>query len=158
DALGAVLLALGVGALALGIVQGPDWGWNSPAVIGAFLAATLLLALCLIRSARHPAPVVELSLFRVRSFTVANTGRFVFCLAFYALLLSTVLSLPGFWHSSTLRAGFPPAPGPLMAALSAPIGGRLADRYGQRVVAFPGGAIFAAGTLLFALRTGTQPD
>ena len=31
DALGAVLLAVGVGALALGIVQGPDWGWSSGA-------------------------------------------------------------------------------------------------------------------------------
>jgi EmrB/QacA subfamily drug resistance transporter len=158
DALGAFLLALGVGSLALGIVQGPDWGWTSPAIVGAFVAAAALLTLFLIRSARHPAPVVELSLFRVRSFAVANTGSFVFALAFYALLLCNVLFLTGVWHYSILRAGFALTPGPLMAALSAPIGGRLADRYGQRVVAVPGGIAFGLGCLLFALRTGTQPD
>jgi EmrB/QacA subfamily drug resistance transporter len=158
DALGASLLALGVGALALGIVQGPDWGWNSAAVIGSFLAAAVLLVLLLLRSARHPAPVVELSLFRVRSFAVANTGSFVFALAFYALLLCNVLFLTGVWHYSILRAGFALTPGPLMAALSAPIAGRLADRYGQRLIAVPGGIAFALGTLLFALRTGTRPD
>jgi EmrB/QacA subfamily drug resistance transporter len=158
DAIGAALLALGVGALALGIVQGPEWGWSSARIMVAFVAAAVLLGLVLIRSARHPAPVVELSLFRVRSFTVANTGSFVFALAFYALLLCNVLFLTGVWHYSILRAGFALTPGPLMAAVSAPIGGRLADRYGQRVVAFPGGAIFALGTLFFALRTGAQPD
>jgi EmrB/QacA subfamily drug resistance transporter len=158
DAPGAVLLALGVGALALGIVQGPDWGWGSAAVIGSFIASVVLLALFVARSARHPAPVIELSLFRVRSFAVANTGSFVFALAFYALLLCNVLFLTGVWHYSILRAGFALTPGPLMAALSAPIGGRLADRYGQRVVAVPGGIAFALGTTLFALRTGTQPD
>jgi EmrB/QacA subfamily drug resistance transporter len=158
DAVGAVLLALGVGALALGIVQGPDWGWTSPRIIGAFVAALLLLALFVGRSSRHPAPVIELSLFRVRSFAVANTGSFAFSLAFYALLLCNVLFLTGVWHYSILRAGFALTPGPLMAALAAPIGGRLADRYGQRVVAVPGGIAFGLGALLFALGTTTQPN
>jgi MFS family permease len=44
-----------------------------------------------------------------------------------------------------------------MAAISAAIGGRLADRFGQRVVAFPGGLIFAAGCLGFATQTGATP-
>jgi MFS family permease len=44
-----------------------------------------------------------------------------------------------------------------MAALAAPLGGRLSDRFGQRVVAVPGSLLFAAGALLFALRTGTHP-
>ena len=44
-----------------------------------------------------------------------------------------------------------------MAALSAAVGGRLADRYGQRVVALPGGLLFAAGCLVFAAGTGATP-
>jgi len=157
DALGALLLALGVGSLALGIVQGPDWGWSSAGVIGAFIAAAVLLPAFLWRSAHHPAPVVELALFRVRSFAVANTGSFVFALAFFALLLCNVLFLTGVWHYSVLRAGFGLTPGPLMAALFAPIGGSLADRFGQRVVAVPGGLLFGSGALLFALRAGVHP-
>src|SRR5262245_42548191 len=60
DAVGAVLLAGGVGALALGIVQGPQWHWGSARVVGAFGVSAALLALCLLRSARHRAPVIEL--------------------------------------------------------------------------------------------------
>jgi EmrB/QacA subfamily drug resistance transporter len=155
DALGAVMLAAGVGSLALGIVQGPDWRWGSARVLAAFAAAAALLVLFLLRSSRHRAPVIELSLFRVRSFAVANVGSFVFSTGFFALLLCNVLFLTGVWHYSILRAGVALTPGPLMAALSAPVGGRLSDRFGQRVVAIPGGLLFATGALLFALRTHT---
>src|SRR4051812_46157087 len=156
DMLGALLLAAGVGALALGIVQGPQWGWSSARIVGAFCASLVLLALFFWRAARHRAPVIELSLFRVRSFTVANAGGFVFATGFFALLLCNVFFLTGVWHYSVLRAGIALTPGPLMAALSAPFGGRLSDRYGQRVVAVPGGLLFGTGALLFALITG--PD
>jgi len=157
DVLGAVLLAVGVGALALGIVQGPQWGWSSARIIGSFVASAVLLVGVLVRSARHRAPVIEVSLFRVRSFAVANVGSFVFAIAFFALLLCNVLFLTGVWHYSILKAGIALTPGPLMAAVGAPIGGRLADRFGQRVVAVPGSLLFGTGALLFALRVGVHP-
>jgi EmrB/QacA subfamily drug resistance transporter len=158
DTVGAVLLTAGVGALALAIVQGPDWGWSSSLVLGAFALSALLLLLFVWRSSRHRAPVIELSLFRVRSFAVANGGGFVFAVGFFALLLCNVLFLTGVWHYSIVRAGVALTPGPLMAALAAPIGGRLSDRLGQRVVAVPGGLIFAAGAVLLALNADAQRD
>jgi EmrB/QacA subfamily drug resistance transporter len=157
DALGAVLLAAGVGALALAIVQGPGWHWNSARILAAFAASGVLLVAFIARSARHRAPVIELSLFEVRSFAAANLGSFVFAMGFFALLLCNVLFLTGVWHYSILRAGVALTPGPLMAAVAAPIGGRLSDRFGQRVVAVPGSLLFGAGTLLFALRVGAHP-
>src|SRR3954470_3807889 len=60
DALGIVLLAGGVGALSLAIVQAPDWGWGSDRVIAAFAVAAAALAGFVRRSATHPHPVVEL--------------------------------------------------------------------------------------------------
>ena len=75
DALGVGLLIAGVALVSLGIVKGEDWGWGGPAVLGSLAAGVVLVALCALRSARHPAPVVELSLFRVRSFAVASGGR-----------------------------------------------------------------------------------
>jgi EmrB/QacA subfamily drug resistance transporter len=157
DALGSALLVAGVGALALGIVKGSDWGWDSPRVIGALAAAVVLLPAVLVRSARHRAPVIELSLFRARSFAVANAGMFAFSTAFYALLLCNVLFLTQVWGYSILTAGFAVTPGPLTAAFTAPIAGRLSDRFGQRVVALPGALFFTAGCVLFATRIGTTP-
>jgi EmrB/QacA subfamily drug resistance transporter len=158
DALGSALMVAGVGALALGIVKGPDWGWGSTGVLAALGAAALLLPLVVLRSARHRAPVIELGLFRARSFAVANAGMFAFSTAFYALLLCNVLFLTEVWGYSILEAGFAVTPGPLSAALSAPLGGRLADRFGQRAVALPGALFFAAGCALFATGIGATPD
>jgi MFS family permease len=44
-----------------------------------------------------------------------------------------------------------------MAAVGAVIGGRLSDRFGQPVVAIPGGLLFALGASLFALNVGLAP-
>jgi EmrB/QacA subfamily drug resistance transporter len=156
DLIGTAMVMLGVGALALALVEGPDWGWSSIRVIAAFASASALLVLTIIRSARHPRPAFELELFRVRSFSVATAGISVFAAGFYALLLSNVLFLTGVWHYSILRAGFALTPSPLMAALAGPVGGRLSDRYGQRVVAVPGGLLFAGGPLFFLLVTGSE--
>jgi EmrB/QacA subfamily drug resistance transporter len=156
DGVGTGLLVAGVALLALGIVKGADWGWASVRVDAALVAGVLLLVLFALRSTRHPAPVVEPALFGVRSFAVANAGMFVFALGFYAVLLLNVLFLTGVWGYSVLEAGFALTPGPLMAALGAPIGGRLADRFGQRVVALPGGLLFATAALGLAASTG--PD
>jgi EmrB/QacA subfamily drug resistance transporter len=158
DAVGVILLVAGVGLLSLGIVEGQVWGWGSASVLGAVAGAAVVLVLFLARSARHPAPVVELSLFRARSFAVANAGVLLFALGFYALLLGNVLFLTRVWGYSVLEAGFALTPGPLLAAVTAPIGGRLADRYGQRVVALPGGLLFAAGCLMFAAHAPGRPD
>src|SRR5919199_601269 len=155
DGIGVALLVGGVASLSLAIVKGQDWGWGGGRVLGALAAAAVLLVLFAVRSNRHPAPVVEPALFRVRSFAVANAGAFAFALGFYAFLLGNVLFLTGVWHYSILTAGFAMTPGPLFAAVGAVAGGRLADRYGQRAVALPGGLLFGLGTLGVAASTGT---
>ena len=154
---GAVLLGGAVAALSLAIVQGPAWGWGSGRIVAAFAASALLLPAFILRSARRPVPVFELGLFRVRSFAVANAGVFVFAAGFYALLLSNVLFLTGVWGYTALHAGVALTPGPIMATVAAPVGGRLSDRFGQRVVAAPGGLLFAAGALVLVLSTGPRP-
>jgi NTE family protein len=44
-----------------------------------------------------------------------------------------------------------------MAAVGAMTGGRLADRFGQRVVALPGGLLFGLGCIGLAASTGPTP-
>ncbi len=158
DALGTVLLVLAVGLIALGIVEGPDWGWESTRVLGSLAVGLALLPAVVWRSSRHAAPAIELGLFRVRSFAVANAGMLVFSAAFYALVLANILFMTQVWGWSVLQAGVAITPSPTMAALSAPIAGRLSDRFGQRVAAVPGGLLFAAGCLFLAQSMGATPD
>ena len=156
DGLGVVLLTSAVGLISLGIVKGPDWDWDGRVVASIAVGLALLIAFGL-RSRRHAAPVIELSLFRIRSFAVASTAVFVFATAFYALLLANILFLTQVWGYTVLEAGFAVTAGPLTAAVFAVIGGKLSDAYGQRVVAVPGGLIFAAGALLLSVMPGAEP-
>ena len=48
------MLACCVGVLALAIVQGPTWGWQSSRVIAALATAAALGAVLARRSLRHP--------------------------------------------------------------------------------------------------------
>ena len=111
DLLGALLLIVSVGALALGIVQGEDWGWASPGVIGAEVAAVAAAVAFVARSARHPAPVVEPALLRAPGAAVANAAVFLFSMGFFSLLLATSLFLTSVWDYSVLEAGIAFAPG-----------------------------------------------
>ena len=123
DALGTLMLGAGVGLVALGIVEGPDWGWGSARVLGALGTGRRCCRCVVWRSARHPSPVIELGLFRVRSFAVANAGMFTFSAAFYALLLANVLFTTEVWGWTILEAGVAVTPAPAMAALTGPGGG-----------------------------------
>lgn len=157
DSVGTALLTGGMGLLALGIVQGSAWGWGDPRIIFAFAGAALALVVSVRRSLTHPAPVLPLPLFRVRSFSLANSASLSFSAAFAATLLAGVLFLNGVWHYSLVRTGLAVTPGPLTAAVCAPVAGRLADRFGHRVALVPGALLFAAAMLLFRARVGSDP-
>jgi EmrB/QacA subfamily drug resistance transporter len=114
DVIGAALLALAVGAAALALVEAPTWGWGSARFAGAVAAAVVLLAAVVWRSARHPAPVIELGLLRSRTFTGAFVAQVLYYAGFGAFVLCSVEFLTGVWHYSPLRAGLAIGPGPLV--------------------------------------------
>ena len=154
DLLGSAMIVAAVGSLTLAIVKGPDWGWGSTEIVGLLALSALLVPAFLARSARHPAPVIEIEMLRVRSFALANIAGVLFFAAFGAMLLGGVLWLTQVWDYSVLTAGLALAPGPLMAAIFAAPSGRLADRFGQRAVGIPGALLFAASFGWFELRMG----
>ena len=143
--------------MSLAIVEAPDWGWGSASVLLSLVGGVAALVAFVWRSRVVAHPVLELALFRVRSFAVACAGVFVFALGFYAVLLANILFLTSVWGYSTLEAGFAVTPGPLMAALSSALAGRMIDRFGSRAAAVPGGLLFALGCVLFATGLGTSP-
>ncbi|MFJ1752782.1 MFS transporter [Kitasatospora sp. NPDC088134] len=151
DVPGTVLSALGVGALTYGLIEGGARGWTSPVVLGGFAAAAVLLAAFVAVEARGSAPMLPLRLFRQRLFTVSNTAMGVvgFALMGSSFFFSQFfVSVQG---SSVLRAGLQTLPATLAMVVVGPYAGRLAARYGFRVVVTAGLAL--AGPGLLALGT-----
>jgi EmrB/QacA subfamily drug resistance transporter len=156
DALGSLLLVVAIGSLTLGLVQGPAWNWDGRS-LGAFAGSAITLSLFTLRSARHPAPVVELPLLRPPAFALSALSSLLFFAGFAILLLANVLFLTDVWHYSVTRAGFAFFPAPLTAALVAGLTGRLGERYGSARFGVTGGMIFALASLWFVARVGDQP-
>ncbi len=158
DLLGGALLASAVGAVALGITKAPDWGWTDERVLICWLGGALALAALGERARRHPAPILEPALLRIRSFGTANASMLLLSAGFYALLLANVLFLTDVWGYTVLEAGFGVTPGPLAATVAAVIGGRITERRGPRAVLLPGAFAAAAGCLLYRAVPGLEPE
>jgi EmrB/QacA subfamily drug resistance transporter len=154
DVLGAGLLTVAVATLIGGIIEGPDWGWADPRVLGLFAAAVVLFAAFVVRSARHPVPIVEPALVKVRAFAAANIAGVFFFIGFAAMLLGSVLWLTEVWGETALGAGLKIAPGPSMAALFAVGGGILSGRIGPRAVGTVGALLFGLGGVWWATHLG----
>ncbi|MCW2996055.1 MAG: drug resistance transporter, EmrB/QacA subfamily [Conexibacter sp.] len=154
DLLGAGLLTVAVATLIGAIVEGPDWGWGDGRVLGLFVGAVALFVAFAVRSARHPVPVVEPALLRVRAFAAANVAGVFFFIGFSAMLLGSVLWLTEVWGETALGAGLKIAPGPSMAAVFAVGGGILSGRIGPRAVGTIGAVLFGLGGLWWATHLG----
>jgi EmrB/QacA subfamily drug resistance transporter len=158
DYLGALLIAVTLGSLVLGISEGPTWGWASARVIACFAIALVVGALFLFHSARRPEPMLDLTLFRSRSFSVANIATFLYAMGFFAMLLGNILFLTSVWHYSILVAGLAVTPGPLVVAAVSGPAGKTAARVGFRKVLLVGFAVFVSGLMWYAIRVGVNRD
>jgi EmrB/QacA subfamily drug resistance transporter len=157
DLPGAAMLAVGLAAITLGIVEGNDWGWASAATLASFAVGALLIAGVVVRSVRHPRPIVEPDLFAHSSFRIGNLGTLLFSAAFFSIVLGNVLFLTSIWGYTVLQAGLATLPGPAWSTVVAGPAGRLADRFGHRAVIVPGTILFAIGVLVLR-SAGAEPD
>jgi EmrB/QacA subfamily drug resistance transporter len=157
DPVGVLLVAAVPALLSFGIIEGPDWGWTDPWVVGAFVLAALLLPTFVWRSATAARPVMDLALFRVRQFRLTNAATLLFATAFYGMLLGNVIFLQTEWHYSVLRAALASAPGPLVVTLVARAASTLAARTGHRPVLVTGAVLWALGSAGFAFDIGATP-
>lgn len=147
DPLGAVLLAAGLGAAILAVVQSPKWGWASGSTIGALAIGVALLAAVIVRSARHRNPFLEVGLFRFRTFSILNASSFFISIAWFGMFFVLTQFLRNTWDYGLVQAGVLVSPVPFGAGVLGPIAGRIADRIGYRTILLAGAVAFAAGAL-----------
>ena len=158
DLAGAALIAVGIGALALGLVKGNDWGWHAGATVTTFVIAVGCIAGFWARSNRHSLPVVEPALLRVRAFAWANVTGVLFSVAFASGLIAIVLWLQQVWGWSPIKTGLAVAPGPLMVPVFAAVSQRVAHRVPAGVLAAIGCVLFGASAVVLATSVGAHPS
>ncbi len=158
DLSGAAAFTVAITTLVLAIVKAPDWGWLSTQVIGLAVLSVILFVWIWRRSQRHPSPIVDPSMLRVRTVRLAVIASVLFFAGFAAMLLGGVLFLTGVWHERVLSTGLMLFPGPLMASIFSIPSARLGGRIGYRVPGVVGGVMFAAGSLWWITHTQASPS
>lgn len=154
DMLGAAALTVGIGALALAIVKGGAWGWSSGGTIAGFVVVAVMLAAFVWRAEHHPVPVVDPSLYRVRSFAAANIAMITFSVGFAGLLLLLVLWMQNVWGWSTITTGFAVAPGPAVAPIVAVFTQRLVRKVQPGLLTAVGCLIFGVSAVMILAAFG----
>ncbi len=158
DLVGSALVGVATGGLALGIVQGGEWGWTSGRILSLFAVAAFAMTVVGVRVAKHPDPIVPRVILGVSSFRLASGSLFLFGLGFFPVILTMVLYLTEVANYSTAKAGLGISMLPVAATISANLSGRLADKIGFRNVAVPGMLLFSAGAAWLFFRAGENPN
>jgi len=157
DFVGMALLVVAVGAIALAIVELESPAWTR-VQLSAVASTGLIALVAFVTWAKHARdPLVDLGLFRNRTYSAVNAATLSFGIAFAMMFFAFFFYMSNVWHYSQARAGLAIAPGPLMVIPVAILTGRLAGRYGHRPFLVGGALLYAAAGLWFMLVPGTEP-
>ncbi|HTC44012.1 MAG TPA: DHA2 family efflux MFS transporter permease subunit [Steroidobacteraceae bacterium] len=156
DKVGLMLLCVWVGSMQVMLDQGKDLDWFSSHVIVTLAIVTVLgLIAWIIWELTEAHPIVDLTLFRSRSFTLGTLTLVVG----YAVLFGNVVLMP-LWQQTQLNytatwAGLVAAPSGLTAVLVAPFVGKYVAKYDARWFATASFVIFA---ISYFMRAAYPPD
>src|SRR5262245_38702024 len=151
DWLGAILAALGLGALVYGLIESSQVGFNDRSVIIALAAGVVVLILFLFVESRLSQPMLPLTLFRLRTFAGTNVLTFLLYFALGGTLFFLPLNLIQVQHYSPTAAGAVLLPFIVIMSFLAGWSGGLVTRYGAKLPLVIGPVFTAVGYLLFLL-------
>ncbi|HKV89587.1 MAG TPA: MFS transporter [Thermoplasmata archaeon] len=148
----AVLFTAGLAALLLGITEGILNGWTAPITIDPLLGAVpLLVAFLLWEGYVSRDPILPFDLFRSWLFSASLISSVLQGIALFATNFLLMVYFQGIRGVPVLTAAFLLIPLSATLSVFGPVGGRLSDRYGARVVSTIG--LVIQGAVLFAFST-----
>jgi len=151
DFVGASCLISSITFLLLALLQGSTGDWNSSAIFGLFAVAAILLAIFIWNEGRTREPIVPLSLFRLRTFSVCNMENLLTGAALFGITGFIPLFVQGVLRGSATVAGMALMPLSIGWPIGSIAGGYLVNRLGYRNVGTAGTASMAIGFYLLTM-------
>lgn len=143
DYLGVVVISAALFALTFALIEGQNYGWTSATILALFAAAAVGLAGFVLIERRQTEPLMQLSLFRSRTFTVANISGLVLTFGMMGVFFLLPIFFQAILGYSAIKAGLLMTPLAAVVVFAAPASGWLSDRIGSRWL-ISGGMLTAA--------------
>ena len=135
NTVGLILLALGIGALQLMLDQGRELDWfNSTEIVVLTIIAAVGLIALIIWELTDDNPVVDVSLFKSRNFTVGCVSTSLAFLVYSGTVVLIPLLLQQVYNYTATWAGLAAAPVGLLPILLAPIIGKFGNKIDMRIL------------------------
>ena len=150
DTFGSGLVVAALVGVSYGLVEGPDLGWTSAAVLGTLGAGVVAFALFIAVERRITNPVVPFSIFRSRQFTGTNLVTLLIYGVMGAMFFLLPIELQQVAHYTPTGAGAALLPVTFLMLFLSARSGQLASRIGPRLQMSVGPIVVAIGLALFA--------
>jgi EmrB/QacA subfamily drug resistance transporter len=150
DLAGAFSVTTGLVVLVYGIVKAQQYGWGSARTLGTIAIAAVLLAAFFAIEQRSPAPLVRLSILRVRTLAASNLALLFVMSGMMSMFFFASLYVQDVLGYSPLKAGL--AFLPVTIGIGAAVAQPLIRRVGPRGIAVGGLSLATVGMALL-LRT-----
>lgn len=157
DWLGIALSSAGLGGPVFALIEQPTRGWGDPLVLATFVGGIACFALFVAWEARARHPMLDLGLFRIRNFAIANLTTLTAYAGLIGGLFFVTLFLQQVVGYTPLEAGLATTPISVLLFVLSPRFGRLASGTGPRLPMTVGPIVGGIGLLLM-LRIGSEPD
>lgn len=151
DPVGALLAVVSLTALLFGIIEAPHTGWLAPQTLLVVGVGLVFLAAFVRWELHTDHPMLDVRLFRIRSFAIGSstiTLQFMAMFGLYFALAQWLVLSHGY---TPLTAAFIGLPVGVFAMIGAPISARNVSRFGPRIVVGTGLLVSAAGLFIIAV-------
>jgi EmrB/QacA subfamily drug resistance transporter len=148
DWAGIGLSAVGLGLPVYALIQQPTHGWSDPVVYLPLIGGIALFALFIAWESRTQHAMLDLSLFRIRNFSVTNVETLVVYAALYGGFFFITLFLQETLGYTPLEAGLATTPISVLLFLLSPRFGKIATGIGPRVPMAVGPIVGGVGLLM----------
>jgi EmrB/QacA subfamily drug resistance transporter len=151
DLPGLITSGIALFALTYALVEANNKGWTSTEILSLFGVAIVAFAAFLVLEHRQRLPMLDLSLFRNRTFAGANATMMLVALSMFGVFFFVSLFVQGIMGYSPVQAGASFLPMTLCIIFFAPVAGKLSDRLGARWLMSGGMVLVSASLAIFSL-------
>ncbi|BDH63181.1 MFS transporter [Lysinibacillus sp. PLM2] len=141
DTVSVIYSTIGFGLILYGFSNAGSHGWDDPIVIITLLVGILITALFCLRQIKSPDPLLNLSVFKNKVFTLTSIINVIVTMMMYADMILLPIYLQDGRGFTAFNAGLLLLPGAIVNAFMSPITGKMYDRFGAKPL-FVVGLIF----------------